>query len=339
MKRLHFLISVCFILASAIPCHADEITLKNGDRISGTIVKKEGESVIIKTTYAGDISINWRELNTLYSDADMQFVLVDGTSINGKAIQSQSGSIEIKSGEIVEPLSISLSQITTINPPAIDSNPVKFSGHVNAGLSITDGNTNSKNIHIDIESVSRTISNRYTIGVVHNKAETEGVDSEDNLTGYMKYDHFFTSKWYAFTNAIFIKDKFKDLNLKTAIGFGAGYQLWETPEKNLSFELGLNYVNEDYIQADDNAYPAGRWALNYDKFLFKKATQLFHKHEVLLGLEQVDDVSILTQTGLRFPLIERLNATFQVNWDWDNTPAPGTKRADTDYLATIGYSW
>ncbi len=327
------------LLVLASPCLADEIILENGDRISGTIVRKDGESVIIKTAYAGDIAINWPDINTLYSDDRMQIVLADGTSINGNAVKSQPGSIIIKSGEILETAPVSLSQISAINPPAIDSRPVKFSGHANAGLSIAEGNTNTENIHIDFESVARTISNRYTVGLTHNKAENDGVESEDNLTGYMKYDHFFTPKWYAFTNAIFTKDQYKDLNLKTAIGFGAGYQVWETPEKNLSVEAGLNYVNEDYILAEDNDYPAGRWALSYDKLIFSKATQFFHKHQVLLGLEKVNDVSISAQTGLRFPLIDKLNATLQVNWDWDNTPASGTKRADTNYLATMGYSW
>lgn len=339
MKNLFTVIIVCVFLLRAAPGHTSELTLKNGDRISGEIVSKNGDSISIKTSYAGDILINWGDVSALNSDANMQIVLADGTSINGNAIQSQPGTIKIKSGQILETSPISLSQITAINPPAIDSKPVKFSGHGNAGLSIAEGNSNTKNIHIDVESVARTTSNRFTVGAVHNKAETEGVESEDNLTGYMKYDHFFTPKWYAFTNAIFTKDQYKDLNLKTAIGAGAGYQVWEKPEKNLSIELGLNYVNEDYILAEDNGYPAGRWALNFDKLLFNKETQLFHKHQVLVGFEQVDDVSILTQTGLRFPLIDRLNATFQVNWDWDNTPAPDTKRADTDYLATFGYSW
>ena len=339
MKRMMIAISVLAILASAVTAYTSEITLKNGDRISGIIVKKDGESILIKTSYAGEISINWGDVNTLDSDTNMQIVLADGTSINGNAIQSQPGSVKIKSGDILETASISLSEITAINPPVKDATPVKFNGHGNAGLSMTDGNTDKRNIHIDVESVIRTTSNRYTLGVTHNQAETNGVESEDNITGYMKYDYFFTPKWYSFANAIFTKDQYKDLNLKTAVGVGAGYQIWETPGKNLSVELGLNYVNEDYIMAEDNDYPAGRWALNFDKLLFKKTTQFFHKHEILMGLEQVDDVSVLSQTGLRFPLIEKLNATFQVNWDWDNTPAPNTKRVDTDYLVTLGYSW
>lgn len=332
-------ISGAIFLTSAFPGMSSEITLTNGDRISGIIVNKDGEKIIIKTAYAGNIAIDWGDVNSFASDAKMQIVLADGTSINGNAIQSQPGSITIKSGQILETAPIALNQITAINPPAVDGKAVKFSGHANAGLSMTEGNTDTQKVHIDVEAVARTSENRYTIGGAHNKAETDGVESEDNLTGYMKYDHFFTPKWYSYSNALFTKDQYRDLNLMTAIGIGAGYQVWETTERNLGVELGISYVNEDYIAGEDNGYPAGRWAVNYDQLLFNKITQFFHKHEGLLGLEQVTDVTILSQTGLRFPLIDNLNATIQVNWDWDNTPAPDTKRADTDYLFTLGYAW
>ena len=339
MKRLTTVIIGFFLLASAAPAHADEVTMENGDRISGTVAGKNGDSLIIKTSYAGDISLNWGKISTLFSDANIQFLLADGSFINGRAITDRPGSIKIKSDQIPEAVSISLDQISAINPPNDAAAPTKFSGHANIGLTRSEGNTDAKNIHIDIESVTRTPRNRYTIGAIHNQAETGGVESADNLTGYMKYDYFLTPKWYSFANAIFTKDQYKDLNLKTAVGGGVGHQVFETAEKNLSVELGLNYVNEDYILAEDSSYPAGRWALNYDQLLFKKMTQFFHKHEILSGFEQADDISILSQTGFRFPFIEKLNATLQVNWNWDNTPAPDTKRADTDYLFTLGYSW
>ena len=174
MKKLIIAIIGCVLLTSAAPGYTSEVTLKNGDRISGTIVKKDSGLLLIKTSYAGDISINWGDVSTISSDTTLQIVLDDGTSINGNAIQSQPGSIIIKSGKILETAPISLSQIAAINPPAKDDASVKFSGHANAGVSITDGNTDTKNIHIDIESVARTLSNRYTIGAVYNKAETEG---------------------------------------------------------------------------------------------------------------------------------------------------------------------
>ncbi len=337
--KIFIIINVCLLLINIVPVYADQIFLKNGDRISGTIVRKDSESVIIKTSYAGDISINWENVSSFQSDAKIQTVLTDGTTINGIVIHNQPGNVIIKSGENLETDPISLNQIAAINPSDMAASPVILSGHANVGLSMTKGNTDTQNIYVDIEFVVRTLNNRFTVGGTHNKDETNGIESENDLTGYMKYDYFFAPKWYYLANAIFNKNKFKDVELKTAMGIGAGYQLWESPEKNLSAELGLNYVNEDYIVAKDNDYPAGRWALNFDQLLFDKTAQFFHKHEILMGLEQVDDISILSQTGLRFHLLKKINATFQVNLDWDNTPAPDKKSSDIDYLISLGYSW
>src|SRR6185312_11437003 len=39
--------------------NAEQISLKNGDRLTGTIVSMDGKKLVLKTTYAGDVSINW----------------------------------------------------------------------------------------------------------------------------------------------------------------------------------------------------------------------------------------------------------------------------------------
>jgi hypothetical protein len=80
----------------------------------------------------------------------------------------------------------------------------------------------------------------------------------------LKYDHFFTKKWYGYSNATAEQDEFKDLDLRATLGVGAGYQFIESDPTNLSLEGGLSYVNENYIIAEDNSFAAGRWALNFD---------------------------------------------------------------------------
>jgi hypothetical protein len=41
---------------------ADEVQLKNGDRISGQVVIMEDDKLIFKTPYAGEITIIWKEV-------------------------------------------------------------------------------------------------------------------------------------------------------------------------------------------------------------------------------------------------------------------------------------
>ncbi|MCK4951735.1 MAG: DUF481 domain-containing protein, partial [Gammaproteobacteria bacterium] len=146
-------------------------------------------------------------------------------------------------------------------------------------------------------------------------------------------------KWYLYTNGTFKEDKFKDLDLRSSIGLGAGYQYYESDPLNLLLEAGLNYVNEDFIAANDDDYMAFRWGLKYDQKFFKDWIKAFHEHEGLQGIEDKEDLIISSKTGLRFFFIKNVEATGQLNADWENSPAPGTKRTDLTYLLTFGYHW
>jgi putative salt-induced outer membrane protein YdiY len=204
---------------------------------------------------------------------------------------------------------------------------------------MTKGNTDTRSIYADAEVVARSTQNRFTLGGNYSRAEDKGERTVDNMTGYMKYDYFVSRQWYFFAALSGTKDKFKDLNLRTAAGLGVGYQFWESDIGNLSLEIGPSYINEDLIEAEDDDYAAGRWALNFDHWLFSKRVQFFHYHEGLVGLEDASDLFLRSQTGFRLPILANFNATAQFNYDWDNTPPPGTRKADEYYIVSLGYTW
>jgi len=52
-----------YILAENVM--ADEIWLKNGDRITGTVKKMEDKVLIFETPYAGEMSIKWDEITAV----------------------------------------------------------------------------------------------------------------------------------------------------------------------------------------------------------------------------------------------------------------------------------
>lgn len=45
-----------FVLAAG-SVRADQITLKNGDRLSGKIVSGDGKTLLLKSEFAGDVTI------------------------------------------------------------------------------------------------------------------------------------------------------------------------------------------------------------------------------------------------------------------------------------------
>src|SRR5512136_1976633 len=63
---------------------ADQVTLKNGDRVTGKIVRKDGAALTFKSDIFGEISIPWETITMVTSDEPLTVVLPDGKSVQGK---------------------------------------------------------------------------------------------------------------------------------------------------------------------------------------------------------------------------------------------------------------
>jgi putative salt-induced outer membrane protein YdiY len=123
------------------------------------------------------------------------------------------------------------------------------------------------------------------------------------------------------------------------LSLGAGHQFFETPLQNLSVAGGLAWVDENFDEAEDQDYPAGRWTVDFDRYLLDKFAQLFHFDEGLVSLEDTSDIVVRTRTGLRFLFYKGFNLTAQYNLDWDNAVPPDEDELDHRYLLTFGYEY
>lgn len=332
---------ICLLLFLHSPkSRADTLLLKNGDRLSGTILSLVSGKLDFESAYAGKIKIDWQQVDRFATESKALFVLRDDNTINGiAALQEKNSEIVIVVGEVLKTAALSPADIIAINPPKIEQKPVKMEGRVNVGSVFRSGNNDTSNVHFDSEIIARTLSNRYTAGVVFNWGESQDVETESNFAGRLKYDHFINQKWYLASSASFLTDRFKDLNLRSFFGVGLGYQFWESEIKNLSLEFGGDYFNEDYMLAPDESFPAAHFNTNFDHLLFNNNLQFFHKHQLYVGLEDIQNLLFQAQTGLRLPIFNQINATIQYNFDWDNSPAKSKVRTDEAWLLNMGYSW
>lgn len=325
------------------PVFADEVRMKNGDVIKGTVIKKETDKLVFRTSYAGDLQIQWSEVENLISEEPVYVVLSDGSKVKGPLLETLPGSakIELKqTEEESEESDFDLMKTRYINPtPDLTGDGVRWTGNINAGGTLTEGNTETKQLRFDAETIARTLHNRFTVGGIFNRAQSNDSDYQFNSRGYGKYDRFLSRQWYLYANTTLENDRFRDLRLRSTFGGGSGYQVFETPNLNLSLEGGLNYIKEDYYLAEDDGYPGLRWATKYDQLFFTGSTRFFHEHEVLVGLKETNQTLVFTKTGLRFPLVFNFNATAQFNFNWDSTPAIGRKKEDSTLLFTLGYGW
>jgi len=63
------------------PALADQITLKNGDRLTGKIVKSEGGKLVIKTQLIGDVSVDLSAVTSITTDEPLYVTLAGGRTV------------------------------------------------------------------------------------------------------------------------------------------------------------------------------------------------------------------------------------------------------------------
>lgn len=334
-------LSMIVALTAAAPAGADTLELANGDRVTGTVVRLAEGTLVFATDWGGEIEVDWGQVSALATDQPFVLVLEDGTEMLGAlrtaAPPAPSGELTVVGEGIAEPTPVERTAIVELHSP--DRPAVEWDGHVAAGFVASEGNTETESLYAEGEVVARTEWNRYTLGGQGTRAEDDGRKTADNARAWLGYDRFLTDHWYLAASALFARDEFQDLSLRSALAVSVGYQVLDTERTRLSGELGASYVDEDFDNAPDDSYPAARWAVDLGHDLVVERVELFHSLEGFLGLESSDDLLLRSRTGLRFNLFEGFVASTQVNFDYDESPAPGREKEDRRYVVNLGFQW
>ena len=112
-------IACCCLFFSICTCpgllQADQITLKNGDVITGAIIKKDGGKLTIKSEFLGEVTMPWDAVVAIKSDAPVTVALPGGHDATGK-ITTQGNQIRVETAAAAE--TAPLAEISTIRDTA-----------------------------------------------------------------------------------------------------------------------------------------------------------------------------------------------------------------------------
>lgn len=335
--RYHGFICILIFLSASIS-NADTVVVKNGDRLTGKVKKMESGVLIIKTAYDPEIKIPWPQIQSLVTDTPIIIKLENGLRLVGRTVKSNNDNnlriIDSGIGEVDFQLAL-VKEIRSHPKP-----PIEAHGYFNLSARTTRGNNKTDSYHGDGEVTVRKNKHRYVLGFAVNYGKNEeGIIQQDSL-GYLRHDFFITNKLFFNNNVTALHDRFRDLDLRTTLGLGFGYQILDAEDHKLSVESGINYIKEDFQSSDDKNRAAARWALNYEQDFFDGGLTVFHYDEVLLGLGALKkEILVTLRNGLRIPLFLNFIGTLQINVDFNNDPAPDTQKTDLGYLLGVGYEF
>ena len=338
LRTLPRVFSLLLVMAGGNGLQAATVVMANGERFSGDIISMIDGELLLQNQYAGEITLPWSAVTELLSDEPLRLQLPDERVINSTVDSAAPGSVELAEAGAGSAQVLPLLNISAINRPLVNPYEYHWRGQSNVGLNATSGNSDTTRFHVDGEGTLENDFNRYIAGVDFNRGSDNDVTSVDNWTAYSSYDRFFSEKLFWNNTLSFKRNTLQELDLRTSIGTGLGYQFFDSQELRLSTTAGLSYVREEFeVQAGED-FMALQLGLDYEHQWFDWL-RFFHSLQTLNSLENVDDFVLRTRTGLRYPISDSFVASLQVNVDYDNTPSEGAEKEDMIYTFTLGYSW
>ena len=319
MKKAKMLI----VLAMGVFCSslfADQIVLKNGDRLSGTIIKSDAKNLVIKTDYAGEVTVDWSAVQDMTSTKSLHVGLKSGQTVVGP--------LTVKEGK----LEVTTKDFGTLETPSDnivvirdDANQLAYekslhpgfgqgwAGGANLGFALTAGNSETKNLNIGLNAARTGPHDKLTlyensIYSTTSKLSLHPIPSQTTANsngGGMRYDHDFVPKVFGFGAADFFANALQDLDLRYILGGGIGLHAIKTPNTTLDLLAGINYTHESFsglVETNPAPPPA---TLTYNHSDSSAALTVGDNFTHKLGKS-----SMFTQSFLLYPSFSQTNIAF-----------------------------
>lgn len=235
------------IIMFAVVSMADQVTLANGDRITGTIKGSDGTSLIIKTDYAGELTLKWSAVKSVTSDQPLYITAHDGQVVVGK-VSTADDKIEVatSSGEVT----VSKDSIKTMRSKSAQDEVGAWGGYLDSGLSLSRGNSDTTNFTLGANAVRATEKSKTTVFAtsLYSKSDALGVSTTtaSAINAGLRYDHNISDRTFAFVFTNFDHDRFQDLDLRNVLGGGLGYHAIKTAATTFDLSAGATFNQEYY---------------------------------------------------------------------------------------------
>jgi putative salt-induced outer membrane protein YdiY len=328
--------AACALAACLIPppASADEIVLTDGGRLTGTVKDLAGDVVTLTSDYAEPIKVKKDHVRGIATDQPVEVRLTSGEVLKGRLATGADGRIVVDRGEGEAVTGIELKSVAAINPPPVG----KWHGSASLSGNLQSGNTDRSGLSVGADAQRRGERDRFSMRFLYNIAQENGSMTTRNAFGALQYDYFFTKRSYGYLGVELLNDTFKDLNLRTVVGPGAGYQVWETPARALSLEAGLAYFSEDLRSQEDKSWMTLRLAGTFRAKLFDRL-EFTDKVVLYPSLKSFSDFTLRNEAALLTAIGSGWAMKLADILDYVNNPPAGTTSTDSIFTAGLQYAF
>jgi putative salt-induced outer membrane protein len=257
----HSCVAILFAILVAPMAMADQIVLKNGERLIGSIIKSDGKSLTIKSEFAGIVSVPLDAVAEITSDQPIHLTLKDGQTLVG-TVGTAEGKLAVRTSD-AGVITISKDSIQTVrskeeqtayqtqidrlrNPSLGDL----WSGNLDTGLSLSRGNSDTSTFNFGLNAARSTTRDKISVYMTtlysKNSATGASLVTADAKRGGARYDINLSSKVFAFGTGDLENDEFQKLDLRLTFGGGMGWHVIKTERTSFDIFGGGTLNRENY---------------------------------------------------------------------------------------------
>lgn len=252
-RRTPILLLVCFV---CLALHAEQVTLKNGDRVTGTIVNMTDKKLTIKTDYAGVVSIDWDAVSQFSSGQTMVVTRTDKQVVSGAVstqdsevtVTTTSGAQQIPKADvaILRSAADQAAYEKSLHPGFLEA----WTGGGSFGLGLARGNSDTTNVTLGFSADRKTTTDEWNITAT-SLYSTSTVDdvttpSANNFFGGIRYSRNFTKRLFGFGLFAGGYDHLQLLDERLSPTGGLGFHAIASKTTTLDILGGIGYTYENY---------------------------------------------------------------------------------------------
>lgn len=329
---------------------ADEVKLKNGDRLTGTIVKSDGKVLTLKSEFVGTVNIAWDAVEQVDAAQPLYLSLSDGQTVTG-TVAASGTNYEIATKDAGK-LTVAKSSIKTIrnqeehtaylaevdrlrNPGLLDL----WAGTLDLGYSLTRGNADTNTFTLGANATRATTRDKVSVYAAAIKANaqsrTTGLqeDTANAIRGGGRYEINLSSRTFAFGFSDLEFDEFQRLDLRMVLGGGAGWHAVKN-ERTLFDVFGGGSFNKEYFSTGLKRSSAE--VLVGEELTHKMSSRSLLKQRMVLfpNLSETGEYRLNFDTSMVTNLNRWLSWQVTLSNRYLSNPVPGAKK--NDMLVTTG---
>ncbi len=333
------------VLLISTHVYADQLTLKNGDRITGKIVKTDGGKLVVNTDLLGNVSVDLASVSDIVTDQPLYVTLADGRTVSG-TFTSSGDKAEVRAAN-ANVVSVNRSDIRVIRSEAeyvayrdsLDPGLLEgWSGGADVGLALTSGNSDTTNIAVGLAATRQTSNDKTSIyaASIYNRDSTSGESRTvaNTIRGGVRYDRDINRKFFGYGFTDLEHNGLQDLTLRFVVGGGLGYHAIRNERTELDLLGGIDW-NREFFKGDLNDRSTAEAQLGQTlSHRFSPRVSLKQQFYFFPNLSEGGEYRINFDASLITDISRRIGWQLTLSDRYLSSPPPGLEK--NDLLLTTG---